>query len=82
MTGLRPRRSLAAPNGNLQDALGEAVDAEREADEKVAVSAGQVPGIDCEDGKNEEESEHAQGENACEGDAGTLLLSRHGSGGV
>ena len=80
--GLAAETVARSAERNLQDALGEAVDAEREADEKVAVSAGQVPGIDCEDGKNEEESEHAQGENACEGDAGTLLLSRHGSGGV
>ena len=80
ITRLRPSRSEAMPIGDLQDALGQAIDAHGQADQG-RIGAARVSGrLQREHRKDQEQAEHARGKDGRQGAAGTALHRRHAGG--
>ena len=80
ITRLRPNRSRGQAERNLQDALREAVDAHGQPDER-GVGAARVAGsLQREHGQDQEQPEHAGGEDGGERRTGAALCRGHAAG--
>ena len=80
ITRLRPSRSEARPNGNLQDALGQAIDAHGHADPGRVVAARIAGRLQREHRQHQEQAQHAGGEDRRQRAAGAALGGRHAAG--
>ena len=73
---MRPKRSEAAPKGDLQEGLGEAVGADRQADHREVAAPGHAVGVHRKDRQDQEQAEHAQREDRRQRNAGAAFFGR------
>ena len=74
---LAPEAVGRRPVGDLQAGLGEAVGADREAHQGEIVATGNLGRVDGEHRQDQEQAEHAQGEDRGEAHAGAAFFARH-----
>jgi hypothetical protein len=68
--------------GNHQNRLGQAVHAERQADQGMVVAARQMFGIQREHRQDQEHAQHAQAENGCQPRCSASFIAGHAFGQV